>query len=300
MQLGMALMAIGVMFAPVSDSLSKILTQWLHPVEVGVGRFLLQTAILFAVMALRGMPLGHKGQLPRLALAGLLVSITLVGIIGAVSVMPIATAIAIFFVEPLILTVMAAVILKEPTGWRRYVAVFVGLIGALIVIRPSWETFGPVSILPLIAAFSFSGYLINMRWLGRSLPGLSIQGWSSGFAAVFLGLAFVIGKPLGLLPSAIETTPLWGWSLFGLLAIVAVGTFLFISEAFLRAPAGILAPFQYLEIIGATVLGFVLFGDFPDAMTWLGTAIILGSGLYVFYRERKQSRADAAARPVTK
>lgn len=77
--------------------------------------------------------------------------------------------------------------------------------------------------------------------------------------------------------------------------------FFLFSEAFRRTPASTLAPFQYIEIIGATIVGYVFFGDFPDLWTWVGTAVILASGLYVFQRERRQSQIDAlAARRVAK
>jgi len=89
--------------------------------------------------------------------------------------------------------------------------------------------------------------------------------------------------------------PVWptarDWTLLAALGLLSAVAHVLIALAFSLAPAGILAPFQYVEIISATLLGFVLFGDFPDALTWLGTALIIGSGLYVFVRERRLSRA---------
>ena len=84
------------------------------------------------------------------------------------------------------------------------------------------------------------------------------------------------------------------WGLLVLLGVVATVGHQMVVHAFRRAEAGILAPFQYLEIVGATIYGFILFRDFPDAVTWLGVAIIVGSGYYVFYRERALTRSKQA------
>ena len=80
------------------------------------------------------------------------------------------------------------------------------------------------------------------------------------------------------------------WWLLGLLGVIATACHLLVTYAYRLASIGILAPFQYVEIIGATALGLILFGDFPDAITWLGIAIIVGSGMYVFHREAKLAR----------
>ena len=97
-------------------------------------------------------------------------------------------------------------------------------------------------------------------------------------------------------------TPVWpsayAWAMLALLGAVATFGHILVVMAFNRAPVAVLAPFQYLEIISATLLGLLIFGDFPDALTWLGIAIIVGSGLFVFYRERKLARSHDASASV--
>ena len=114
-----------------------------------------------------------------------------------------------------------------------------------------------------------------------------MQAGMSGYAALILGAALAVAGWTGWFVWTAPEAPLWVWPLFALMGVISGATFLLIAEAYKLAPASILAPTQYFEIVGATILGYLVFGDFPDAMTWVGTAIILGSGLYVFNRERR-------------
>lgn len=233
---------------------------------------------------------------PVVALSGLLISITLLGLIGAFAKMPIATAISIFFVEPLLLTLLAGPLLGEKVGPRRISAVVVGLIGALIVIRPGFSTFGFVVVYPLIAAASYALNMIVLRRASGTRSGLTVQCGASAYAGIGMLAAMVFWYGPEVVTEAPATFPLWAWG-----AIVAAGglaatSFVLIAEAFRQVEASTLAPFQYLEILGATAVGYMVFGDFPDAMTWLGVAIILASGIYVFYREKKVATAETKVR----
>lgn len=293
-QSGMLIMVLALMLVPIGDTLSKLLTGELHPFEIAFWRYGLQTLVLVAAVVvfrpkLRG---GHFGWL---VLGGITSAATLAALIGAFVTMPIATAIAIFFVEPLILTVLSAVILGEKTGWRRYAAVLVGLIGAVIVIRPGWDLFGWRALLPLVAALAFATNAICMRKSAENLSSLAVQLWFTAIAAVLLGLVMfgLGGMSLFSFQSGFATDG--PWVHLGIMGALSAFTFFLFSEAFRRTPAGTLAPFQYIEIVGATALGYFVFGDFPDMWTWIGTAVILSSGLYVFHRER-QNRPEQPPR----
>lgn len=292
---GMSAMSAAMVLLPLGDTLSKLLTENLNPIEVTTGRVLAQAAFLLPAAALLRKRLRGAMFSPVVALSGLLVMITLICLIGAFAVMPIATAIAIFFVEPLFLTVLAGPLLGETVGPRRLAAVGVGLMGAMIVIRPGTE-FEMAALLPLLAAASYALNMIVLRRASRSRSGLTIQCGATIYASVGMivlsfGLqetGFVTMDP-GVLSGA-------GWALLLGSGAFAAASYVLIAEAFHRAEASLLAPFQYLEIIGATAAGFLVFGDFPDAMTWAGIAIILASGLYVVARER--SRAPASLEPT--
>jgi len=205
----------------------------------------------------------------------------------AVKWMPIADAISIFFVEPLILTVISGVFLHEDIGWRRISAVCIGFIGALLIIQPSYSIFGAISLLPLATAVLFAIYLALTQVISRTEDPLTMQTFTGLVGCIVLGLTMVFGTTMG-----IELlTPAWPtsfeWLLLAAVGLIATTVHMMIVHAFKRAPASTLAPFQYLEIVGATALGYFIFGDFPDTLKWIGTFIIVASGLFVLWREQQ-------------
>ena len=130
-----------------------------------------------------------------------------------------------------------------------------------------------------------------MRKLGRHMDAISMQFWFSLVAMVLIGVGFALLGQFQLVSfsGGIDTSGPWGLLVF--MGMFSGLTFFLFAEAFRRTPASTLAPFQYIEIIGATIVGYIVFGDFPDLWTWVGTAIILASGLYVFHRERRVARS---------
>ena len=293
----MILMILATLIVPGGDIMSKYLASWLSPAEIAFYRFTLQTLFLGLALPLFGVRFAAQ-KLGLLAFGGAMSALTLLLLIGAFAVMPVATAIAIFFVEPLILTVLSVLILGEKAGWRRYLAIAVGMIGALIVIRPNWAAFGWPALFPVLGALCFSLLAISIRKLSPVMSGLAIQFWFSLFASLFLGIGLGGASLFGLFVfslASLDPSVMW---LIPAQALLSALTFFMFTEAFRRTEASILAPFQYIEIIGATILGYLVFGDFPDAITWLGTGIILASGLYVFSRERRQAPTpNEMARP---
>ena len=295
-QSGMVFMIAAVLLVPISDAMSKSLTGILNPFEIAFWRFGFQMLVLGTVIVVMRRRLA-KGPWHLLLMGGATMAIVLSALIGAFVTMPIATAIAIFFVEPLILTVLSALLLGEKTGWRRYIAVAVGLFGALVVIRPSWDIFGWASLLPLVAATGFASNAIIMRKLSRHMDAISMQFWFSLIAMVLIGTGMMLFGRFELVSFERGFDTGGPWALLLFMGMFSGVTFFLFAEAFRRTPASTLAPFQYIEIIGATIVGYIVFGDFPDFWTWVGTAIILASGLYVFQRERqagRQARVEGA------
>ncbi|KAA9007152.1 DMT family transporter [Histidinibacterium aquaticum] len=288
-------MIVAMLLLPVGDTFAKALTGAIGPVEVTMWRLLAQAVCLVLV----GLLLRHRLQGPMfspvVALSGGLIMITLTSLIGAFAVMPIATAIAIFFAEPLILTLLAVPLLGERIGPRRLVAVGVGLFGAMVVIRPGFSTYGWATLLPLLAATTYALNMIVLRYASRERSGLTIQCGATLYAAGGMVVVVAACGALGLIEVTPLNRPAWTWGAIAGAGVFAAASFVLIAEAFRRAEAGLLAPFQYLEILGATALGYFVFGDFPDLLTWVGIAIILASGLYVFHRER-QPGADRPPR----
>ena len=218
---------------------------------------------------------------------------------AALSVLPLADAISIFFVSPLMFTLLSAVFLGEPIGWRRISAVLVGLAGSVLIVRPSYAVFGTTALLPILAAFGFALYMLLTRKLarGRSVANaIGMQFYVGVFGALALTPVLLVGPMTGLPFLAVAMPNEVEWGFLILLGAIATGGHVLVALATRRIGAGQIAPFQYVEIVGATTLGFVFFDDFPDPLTWIGVAVIVSSGLYVYFRERKLA-ADADPSP---
>lgn len=295
---GMIFMILAMFLLPVGDTFAKLLTGVMGPVEVTMWRMLAQALCLVPVAVLLRNRLRGAMFSPVVALSGGLIMIALTCLISAFSVMPIATAIAIFFVEPLILTLLAGPLLGEKVGPRRLAAVGVGLIGTLIVIRPGFAQFGPMTFLPLIAATAYALNMIVLRHACRDRSSLTVQCGATIYAAAGMVVLVPGLHVAGVIDMAPLQRPAWSWIAVLGAGGLAAASFVLIAEAFRRVEAGALAPFQYLEIFGATIVGYMVFGDLPDMLTWLGVAIILASGLYVFHRERKLAAPKPRRRRV--
>jgi len=196
----------------------------------------------------------------------------------ALMFLPLADCVVILFVSPLLVTMLAAPLLGEFVGAHRWVAVILGFIGVLVVMRPGFTIFDWVSMLPLITALLYAGVQISTRILGRTDGALTTLLYSSAGGGILC--------TIGVLFFWVTPSPQQWFILVWLGLLGAVGHYLMI-KAFELAPASLLAPFDYTTLIWATLLGFVVFGDLPDAWTVMGAFIIISSGLYLIRRESR-------------
>ncbi|MFD0917879.1 DMT family transporter [Pseudahrensia aquimaris] len=288
---GMVLMSFAMLILPMMDGIAKVLsTQYdVTPGQITFGRFLVQAVLLGSVLALF---YGRGRMVPKHwainILRGAIMGCAVLMFFTALRYMPIADAIAVFFVEPFILTIMSVVFLKETVGWRRTAAVIMGFIGALFIIQPSYDLFGPVSLLPIGTAFLFATYLLITRLFAGDDDPVAMQFMAGIGGVLALSTIMIAGNFFGIADISAPDIPEFGvrWALIFAIGALAAGGHLMVVWAFRWASASLLAPFQYIEIVGATLIGFWLFGDFPDALKWVGIAIIVGSGLYLIFRER--------------
>jgi drug/metabolite transporter (DMT)-like permease len=294
----MMIMSVGMLILPVMDGIGKYLAteQAMSPGQVSFYRFIVQLILTVAAIALvSGRPGFKSNRFWLNILRGFLIGGASLCFFAAVKYMPIADALAIFFVEPFILTALSALILGEKVGWRRWAAIGLGFIGALIVIQPSFARFGFIAFLPLGTASLFAVYMLLNRSLGVHDGPMVMQYLAGIGGTVVIALAMGIGSVVGITDLA-PSWPANGLSLslvllLGFLAAVGHGL---VVLAFQKAPASLLAPFQYLEIISAVLIGYLVFSDVPSASKWVGIGIIVASGLFIFRRERIVAGAPQA------
>jgi drug/metabolite transporter (DMT)-like permease len=201
----------------------------------------------------------------------------------AIARVPLATASAIGFTSPLIVTALSVPLLHESVGIRRWSAVVVGFIGALLVIRPGSGLHDPAVLLLLLSSAAYALYQIATRWVSLyDGPAIGIV-FSALLGSLVMTCAMpaVFVMPRGMLDVA----------LFCSLGLLGGAGHYLVIRAFQAGPAAVIAPLGYVELIGTAALGYLIFDNFPDAWTWLGALIIIASGLYIALRERRRAVA---------
>ncbi len=287
-QFGIWIVVLAMLMFPSLDVLAKLLAKTLSPVQISFLRVVCQA--LFFVVMMRKLPrLNYPIKLTiNLLLCAIVMNTGIILMVWGLMYLPVANAIALFFVEPLLLMLLSSVILKEKSSPIRYLLAVIGLVGAMIVIRPNWQLYGWPAILPIGCALCFAVYLLIIRSTRSQVSTTQAQAYISLAGTLILGLVLYVGKNL--------TIPVLSWnpivpenySLILLLGFFATLTHWLMGKALTLNQANIVAPFRYLEIISATALGYLIFNEIPDFMTWVGTAVILSSGLMLMRLERQQ------------
>ena len=290
MMLGFAL------FGPTIDVFAKLAGQTGVPVfQISAARFCIQALILLPfALWLRALHSPDWREAGLYIARGGLILIATSFFFAALKYLPLADAISIFFIEPFILTLLGALLLGEPIGWRRICACIVGFLGALLVIQPQYDAVGMAAAFPLGTAICFALYLILTRRMTQNAHPLAVQIYTS-LAAFMLILPILLVMNNRHIPSLdIISLDSYQMGLLVGVGIAATIAHMFITVAFQHAPVAVLAPLQYLEIISATFFGWWVFNDLPNQTTLLGVAIIIGAGLYVLMREHRQNQILAA------
>ncbi|MFN4143437.1 DMT family transporter [Aestuariivirga sp.] len=277
--LGIALMLTAMAILPFLDAAAKHLGNQGVPVLQVVWARLFFGTLLTMPFALRLA--GLRGLVPNMpvmhtARAIFLLSATSFFFWG-LHYLPIADTLAIFFVQPLIVTMLSPFVLGEKVGVRRWLAVVVGFIGTLIIIRPGFQDFNPGVLMALAAGTSLAIYMLLTRKIAGSAPAMVTTFYTSLMGAIIVSaLVVLVWEP----PTPSQ------WGLFVLLALIANGGHYLIVKAYDHAEASLLAPLAYTEMIMATAVGWYFFGDFPDLWTFVGVAILIACAIYISVRER--------------
>ena len=259
------------------DATAKYLTQEYPVPQVLWARF---TFHLLFVAAFLGVRLSVTLRSQHLGLQftrSALMLVTTGMFFFAVSQLPLADVVAIMFVGPLFVTALSVPLLRDYVGPRRWAAVGIGFLGALVIVRPGSGIMHGLAILPVLAAFSHALYTITTRQLANhDLP----------MTTLFYTAALGTVATTALVPFYWTSPDLLGWLLMALTGFFGAAGHLTLIKALGYASPVVVAPLSYLSLIWSIGFGFALFGDLPDSTTILGAVLIAASGMYVFHRER--------------
>ena len=285
--LGIVFIVVSSMiFAPLSQTATKYLATDFPIFQIVFFRALGQTFWMIVFFWPRHGPGMFRASRPGIQLSrSVLLFISFLFWLKAIAVVPLATASAINFTAPIIVVLLSIPMLGERVGLHRWSAVLVGCVGALIIIHPGSDGVSAEIIYLLCAAALFAVYQV----LTRKVVTVDSAAVTSTYTVlVALAVSAVV------MPFEYRSPDAGDWLVWT--AFVAAGVLggirhFFVVKAYELAPASVVSPFFYCELVGVTTLGFLVFGDFPDTATWTGAGIIVCSGLYIAHRERVRMKA---------
>lgn len=212
--------------------------------------------------------------------------------VSALALIPLSTASAILQGVPLVVTMGAALVLGETVGWRRWSAVAVGLAGVLLIVRPGMEGFAPASLLAVFALVALAARDLATRRVPARVSVAQLSAW--GFASLIPAGAALLLLPGqdALWPSREGALTVLAALLFGLVGYAAI------TAAMRTGEVSAVAPFRYARLVFALAIAVAFFGERPDALTLAGAGVVIASGLYTLWRERRRRGGGPSPRPI--
>ena len=280
--MGIALMVASTAFLATKDGVAKTFLDQVGPVHMIWFQYVGNAAVMAAIAvprhgwsALRPAPLGwqfFRGASSAAAVATLYWALTYIAL---------ADATAMFMLAPVVVTALSPLLLGERIGPQRWTAVAVGFAGVVVILRPGFGGSAPGYYIGLLAGVLLALYfLANRKLVGRAPPLLNVT--HNALTGAIVLTAF--------LPLYWQAVPLAAMPrLAALIGLAVIGQALMISS-FNYAPAAVVAPFTYGMLVFAALIGYAVFGTFPDPATWVGIAMIVGAGLFIAHRERLVGR----------
>jgi drug/metabolite transporter (DMT)-like permease len=273
---GIGYMVLGVAALSGMDALGKRVAADYSVFQMLAVRSSVAIVLVLLLLSLRGglrtlrtrQPLGHALR----SLCGLVAFVTFY---TALRHLPLADAVAVAFGSPFLVTALAGVLLKEPVSVRQWLAIGVGFLGMLLVVRPSRAGVQPAALLVLVSGVAYSFMMVLARAMTR--PGKPHENTFSFVFYMLVGQAaagWLVALPAWRSPDAVALAEMCAMGVLGILGNYGL------AEAFRSAPVATVAPFEYTGLIWASLFGAVLFGDLPSASFWAGSAVIVGAGLY--------------------
>ena len=277
---GILLILAAVTLFVAMDTLGKYLGRDYPIWQVVWARYAFHLALMSPLLAMGRVTIRTGRPGVQVFRSLMLVSVTFL-FYTSVQFMPLATANAIGFLAPLLVTALSVPLLGERVGPRRWAAVVAGFLGVVVIIRPNADM-DPAMLLPLGVAVCFALYHLSTRMLSHTDRPLTTLFWTA-----------VVGLIVStsMLPFDWRTPDAGGWALLASLGALGCVSHLLMIKAYSYAPASVMAPFTYTQLVWAIPAGFLVFGDLPDAWALAGATVIVGSGLYVWHREATLARA---------
>lgn len=282
------MMLIAVSLFACLDSTAKLSGQNVPAIEVVWFRFMIHFVLVAAVLNPWRAPSAWRTSAPKLQLARAAVQIICTGLnFLALSYLQIAQTLSIQFMGPIFVTLLSVLFLGEVVGRYRWTAIFISFIGVLIITRPGVGEFNPAFGIIILSVLIGASYSIMTRRLAATESAGSMLLIMAAFPAIIL-------TPLMPFVWVWPSHPSVWLSLIGTGIFGAISHYFYI-QAHRHAQASFLAPLQYFQFLAVLLLGFVIFGDVPTLWTLLGTMVLIGCGLFIWYRERKLAKAKASA-----
>lgn len=286
---GIVLMVASMAFFAVEDMFIKFAAHGLPNGEIILVSGLFGVPIFAALAWRSGHSIWVKGALhPAVLIRGVGEMVGSVAYVAALGSIPMPTVSAVLQAMPLVVTLGSALFLGEKVGWRRWTAIAVGLAGVLLVIRPGLEGFRPAALWVLVTVFGLAVRDLATRVVPPQYTDAQISAWGL-IAVALLGAAMMAISGEAVMPNAVQTLQLTG------MVTVGVAGYWAITAAARTGEVAVVAPFRYSRLIFAILIGWLVFAEPADVMTLSGAALIIGSGLYSFARERARKRALSLA-----
>ncbi len=279
------MLASTVLFASM-HALIRYATQRLPPVEVAFFRNLFGMLVILPLLLRMGPSIFRTNRFGRHVSRALINVGSMLCFFNGLATTPIARATALAFTAPLFTALLSVLFLGEVFRWRRWTAIAIGFIGTLVILRPGLSEVATGDLLVLASSMLWSLAMIEIKLLGRTESSITITAYVT-----------LLMTPLTLIPALfVWQTPspdLWVW----LVLIGVLGTLgqIAVTEALLLADTTVVMPFDFLKLIWATALGMIMFAEMPDALTYVGAAMVFASTFFIAWREARLRRAAAAA-----
>lgn len=282
--LGLAVMALGVFFLTMIDTSAKWLMLAGVPVfQVVFVRYIVHFGLSLVVFLPRDGRVALRSNAPaKQFLRSFFLLLGTIFLLLALRYLPITVNTTIMFALPIMVTLLAIPILGEKVGMHRFIAVFVGFGGVLVVMQPWGAGFDPAMFFSIGAVLASGLYFVLTRLLAGVDSNATSQIWSSGLASVCL-LPFALAHWVWP-ETAVD------WMFLGLVGVFGATAHTLVTTAHRLADASILAPVIYIQLLFASVVGIFVFSTWPTFWTLIGALIIIGSGIYIWYRERQANQ----------